>query len=153
MFIYENCIGDENLKRDMYAVVGQKALYENVESGKGVLNALYNCIFNYKNSSEKERADSFNSISDVLAEYQKEELLIKPLKKMYVDKPHAYDYDFTDVTPIMLRERITTFNNLIVRLPVGSRHNCIASKHIFQDWKSFVDGAKNYLIGKGELFE
>lgn len=45
----------------------------------------------------------------------------------------------------MLRDRITTFNNLIVRLPVDTQHNCLASKHIFQDWKAFVDGALEYL--------
>lgn len=62
--------------------------------------------------------------------------------------------EFSDVRVETLRERITTFNNLIVRLPVGPRqHNCIASKRIFQDWKAFVDGAKKHLIENQELFE
>ena len=61
--------------------------------------------------------------------------------------------EFSNVTVDMLRDRITTFNNLIVRLPVGPRrHNCIASKRIFQDWKAFVDGAVDYLVERGCLY-
>ena len=59
--------------------------------------------------------------------------------------------EFSDVRVETLRERITTYNNLIVRLPVSSKHNCLASKRIFQDWKAFVDGAIEYLIEEGEL--
>lgn len=59
--------------------------------------------------------------------------------------------DFSDITVDILRERITTFNNLIVRLPVDSKHNRLTSKHIFQDWKAFVDGAANYLKDNGQL--
>lgn len=40
-----------------------------------------------------------------------------------------------------LRERLTTLNNLIVRLPITTYHNKLASRHIFKDWKRFVDGA------------
>ena len=53
--------------------------------------------------------------------------------------------EFSDVTVEMLRDRITTFNNLVVRLPVDTEHNCMASKRIFQDWKKFEVGAANYL--------
>ena len=60
--------------------------------------------------------------------------------------------EFSNVTVDMLRNRITTFNNLIVRLPVSSKHNCLASKRIFQDWKAFVDGAVDYLIERGCLY-
>lgn len=59
---------------------------------------------------------------------------------------------FSDVTVDILRERITTFNNLIVRLPVDTEHNCLASKHIWQDWKAFVDGASEELFNRKELF-
>lgn len=59
---------------------------------------------------------------------------------------------FTDVTPDVLRERITTYNNLIVRLPVDSEHNCLASKRIFLDWKAFVDGAARELVERKKLF-
>ena len=59
--------------------------------------------------------------------------------------------EFSDVTVDVLRERITTFNNLIVRLPVSTKHNCLASKRIFQDWRAFVDGAVEHLVGRGEL--
>ena len=51
-----------------------------------------------------------------------------------------------------MRIRIQTFNNLIVRLPVDTKHNKMASKHIFQDWSAFVAGAVNHLIDAGELF-
>ena len=50
--------------------------------------------------------------------------------KYYIFNPT----EFSDVTVDMLRDRITTFNNLIVRLPVDSEHNCLASKRIFLDW-------------------
>ena len=59
---------------------------------------------------------------------------------------------FADVTPDVLRERITTYNNLIVRLPVDSEHNCLASKRIFLDWKAFVDGAARELVERKKLF-
>ena len=52
---------------------------------------------------------------------------------------------FSDVTVEMLRDRITTFNNLVVRLPVDTEHNCMAAKRIFLDWKKFEVGAANYL--------
>lgn len=39
-----------------------------------------------------------------------------------------------------------------MRLPVDTKHNKMASKHIFKDWKAFVDGAVDYLVGMEELF-
>lgn len=51
----------------------------------------------------------------------------------------------------MLRERITTFNNLIVRLPTDTYHNRVTSRHIFLDWKEFVDHSLQWLVGKGAL--
>ena len=88
---------------------------------------------------------------------QKTNLLKTPLEQMYGarlekgEQPKEKVNVFSDVTLEMLKERITTFNNLIVRLPVSSKHNCLASKHIFQDWKAFVDGAANYLKDNGQL--
>lgn len=52
-----------------------------------------------------------------------------------------------------LRERIQTFNNLIVRLPVGTYTNKITSLHIFQDWKKFVDESLKYLVKNDELIQ
>lgn len=51
-----------------------------------------------------------------------------------------------------MRIRIQTFNNLIVRLPVDTKHNKMASLHIFRDWMAFVEDAVNHLINAGELF-
>jgi hypothetical protein len=51
------------------------------------------------------------------------------------------DISFEGITRDDLRDRIATFNNLIVRLPLATTHNRIASLHIFKDWKAFVDGA------------
>lgn len=88
---------------------------------------------------------------------QKENIIKKPLVEMYGarlkkgETPKEEPNMFSDITVDVLRERITTFNNLIVRLPVSSKHNCLASKHIFQDWKAFVDGAVEYLLEEGEL--
>jgi hypothetical protein len=55
--------------------------------------------------------------------------------------------DFTDE----VRERIETYNNLIVRLPVDTYHNKVASRHIFLDWKEYVDHSLQWLVDKGAL--
>ena len=52
-----------------------------------------------------------------------------------------------------LRNRIQTFNNLIVRLPVDTYANKVASLHIFQDWKKFVDESLKYLVENDELIK
>lgn len=117
-------------------------------------------ITNFKTETYEDSLEpSYQKITQ-FTEEQKDILLKTPLVEMYGKRlkkdehPKEEKNLFEDVDPDMLRDRITTFNNLIVRLPVGPRrHNCMASKHIFQDWKAFVDGAKNYLIGEGELFE
>lgn len=97
----------------------------------------------------------------------KEERLKMPLNLMYgvyedeltedelqriEDRTERYGISFDDITVEELRIRIQTFNNLIVRLPVDTKHNKMASKHIFRDWKAFVDGAVDYLVGMEELF-
>lgn len=59
---------------------------------------------------------------------------------------------FSNVTVDMLRDRITTFNNLIVRLPVDSESNCRTSRRIFQDWWEFFDGARHELVNRKQLY-
>lgn len=51
-----------------------------------------------------------------------------------------------------LRDRIITFNNLIVRLPIDTYTNKTTSLHIFQDWKNFVDNSLEYLCDNQMLF-
>ena len=83
-----------------------------------------------------------------LSDSQKENLVKKPLVEMYGDKEEKKgerEDPFADVTVGNLRDSITTFLNLIVRLPVTSESNCRTSKRIFQDWQAFVDGALEYL--------
>ena len=48
---------------------------------------------------------------------------------------------YDDVTVEMLRERISTYNTLIVRLPFDTPENTRISRQIFLDWKTFVDKA------------
>lgn len=52
-----------------------------------------------------------------------------------------------------IRERIQTFNNLIVRLPTTTYTNRLISLHIFQDWKNFVNRSLELLVDKGQLFK
>ena len=99
-----------------------------------------------------------------LSQFSKEEYLDKTLNKLMcigrnkteqdeIDEERAkYAISFDEVTVDVLRERIETFNNLIVRLPTDTYHNKMASRHIFQDWKAFVDGAVERLIKRKELF-
>ena len=97
----------------------------------------------------------------------KDALLKKPLNRMYnvypdeldadesslvEDRWKRYDINFDDITVDELRIRIQTFNNLVVRLPVDTKHNKMASLHIFRDWLAFVEGAVNHLLDAGELF-
>ena len=70
-----------------------------------------------------------------------------------------YNLSFGDMTTDELRDRIQTFNNLIVRLPPDPtnpemmadpyRYNMV-SRHIFLDWKTFVDGTVAELVKNGE---
>ena len=50
-----------------------------------------------------------------------------------------------------IRERIQTYNNLIVRLPANPDTNkfTLKSKHIWQDWKEFVDRSLAWLVEEG----
>lgn len=44
-----------------------------------------------------------------------------------------------------IRERIETFNTLIVRLPIKTRDNMVASRHIFWDWMNYINKSLAYL--------
>ncbi len=59
-----------------------------------------------------------------------------------------------ETTVDIIRERIQTFNNLIVRLPADPTTNkfTLRSKHIWQDWKEFVDGSLEWLVKEGKLY-
>ena len=63
-------------------------------------------------------------------------------------------YKMEDVDVDELRESIETFNNLVTRLPIDTYHNKIASLHIFQDWKNYVQRAFDHLSSMevGKLF-
>lgn len=96
-----------------------------------------------------------------LTKTQRETLLDDPLDRIYgkvndrmtedeiaqtKEREARYTASFADVTADELRERITTYNNLIVRLPVDSELNCKSSRRIFQDWWAFFDGARHHLV-------
>lgn len=95
-----------------------------------------------------------------LAQETKETLIIKRLKEITQDKePERYAISYDDITVDELRSRIETFNNLIVRLPPDPdnpemmkdsyRYN-VTSKHIFLDWKTFVDNTVKKMVWRGE---
>ena len=50
-----------------------------------------------------------------------------------------------------IRERIQTYNNLIVRLPANPDTNkfTFRSGHIWMDWKEFVDRSLDWLVANG----
>ena len=51
-----------------------------------------------------------------------------------------------------LRDRVQTLNKLIVRLPTKTEHQKLTSKHIFQDWKNYVDKTIENLLKDKNLF-
>lgn len=67
-------------------------------------------------------------------------------------KAEVWGADFSDITVDELRLRIETFNNLIVRLPTDTETNKTTSRHIFQDWRRFVEDAVENLEQQGLLF-
>ena len=153
-FIYKYCKGDQKNKKLMLSLIRNKQFFDKDGNKQGILQGLYDYIFGFKDAtSQDDLAEAYNRIN-LPSDSQRQNLVVQPLVEMYGDpdkRPQPKEDDFSDVTVKMLRERITTFNNLIVRLPVNSEHNCLASKHIFQDWKAFVDGAANYLKDNGQL--
>ena len=149
-FIKTHCKGDLATAEELSSLInGEKYLGDD-----GRLVCLKNYVDKYKTENSEDLEECYYNIGNLLTSSQCETLVKTPLEQMYGKKdeetPDAKD-PFSDVTVDILRERITTFNNLIVRLPVDTEHNCLASKHIWQDWKAFVDGAANYLNSRGEL--
>lgn len=63
------------------------------------------------------------------------------------------EWSFDDITISQLRESITTFNNLVVRLPSGNWRNNMVSRNIFNDWTAFVEGSVKALMDKNLLFQ
>ena len=143
-YIFANCVGDAKDKEELFNLVQNKDFY---------IKPLLDYITNFKKPTDEETLEGYYQGITQFTEEQKAILLKAPLVEMYGKQKEEEGKNlFEDVTPGVLRERITTFNNLIVRLPVGPRrHNCLASKHIFQDWKAFVNGAAEYLVTQREL--
>ena len=63
------------------------------------------------------------------------------------------EWSFDDISVSQLRESISTFNNLVVRLPSGNWRNNLISRNIFNDWTAFVEGSVKSLVGKNLLFQ
>lgn len=95
-----------------------------------------------------------------LAEEQIKVLIIEPLDRIYgrsytateLEERKKYNVSFDDVTVDELRTTIMTLNTLIVRLPTDTYQNKIASRHIFQDWKKFVDECVKLMVANGEKY-
>ena len=117
---------------------------------------LYNYIQNY-GTDNASLADWYSKIP--LAGETKETIINKRLKEITeVKEPEKYTFSYDNMTVDELRERIVTFNNLIVRLPPDPdnpemmkdtyRYNVI-SRHIFLDWKTFVDRTVAKMVQNG----
>ena len=161
-FINTYCKGDQKTKDELYRIVKNKKFLKGNEDGPDEddnderealseyrLRALKKYIDKFEGAETYTELDKYFTFIG-LTNTQKENLVKKPLIKMYGVKEEDEEKEdtidpFADVTVEMLRERISTFLSLIVRLPVNSESNCRTSRRIFQDWKAFVDGALEYL--------
>lgn len=91
------------------------------------LNELYSTIASVSTEAKNARLKKpLNTMYGVYADDLTEDEL-----QRIEDRTARYDIDFGDITVDELRIRIQTFNNLVVRLPVDTKHNKMASKHIF----------------------
>ena len=145
--------------------VGWNAIDEFIGRQDFIQNSMYDNLKTYimEFSGTGENHQAFAGIP--MANENKELLIRKPLMDLFhvsenaetqmeLDKEYSkYDITFNDITVDELRERIETFNNLIVRLPVNTYHNKLASRHIFLDWKGFVDGAVRKMVENGETYD
>lgn len=164
-YIDTHCNGDEIDKNGLYSLVKNKMYLKGDEDDESSddrreyletykLRALKKYIDNFESASSYEELDKYYTFIG-LTDTQKENLVRQPLVEMYGDKDAKKDEKedpLAGVTVDSLRESITTFNNLVVRLPVDSEHNCLVSKRIFQDWWEFFDRARHELVKRGELF-
>ena len=57
-----------------------------------------------------------------------------------------FDSVFDSIGVDELGDSISTYNNLVVRLPVGTEKNKKISRHIFLDWKTYVDSVLSKLL-------
>lgn len=161
-FINTHCKGDQKSKTKLFNLIkNRKFLKGNEDEPDEDDNDERKALSEYRLRALKKYIDKFEGAETYteldkyftfigLTNTLKENLVKKPLIKMYGPKEEDEEKEdtidpFADVTVEMLRERISTFLNLIVRLPVNSESNCRTSRRIFQDWKAFVDGALEYL--------
>ena len=94
-----------------------------------------------------------------LSETQKQTMLIDKLNELFwleldedeQEKVKQYEISYDNVTVDDLRESIQTFNNLIVRLPTNTYRNNMVSRHIFLDWKEYVDKSIERLMDEKKL--
>ena len=132
---------DKDLERTMH---GFKFWDENLEI----------CIFNW----EERKTNSYvmvayNSLSMTKSERQDLSEKLNALEETMLELKDAGAISW-ETTVDIIRERIQTFNNLIVRLPADPTTNkfTLRSKHIWQDWKEFVDGSLDWLVKEGKLY-
>lgn len=120
---------------------------------------LFNYVQAYGTDVDKDKLELWLS-RITLSNTQKQTMIVDPLNEMLwleldeeeQEKVKQYEISYDNVTVDELRESIQTFNNLIVRLPTGSYRNNMISRHIFLDWKEFVDQSIEKLIEKDKLF-
>ena len=123
---------------------------------------LYSYITEYRSSarqkdiklSEGSKSELDRQLALIYDDMSQTELLTPEEIDEMQERSDRYGISFADVTVDSLRDSITTFCNLVVRLPVDTKQNCATSKRIFQDWWAYFDGARHYLVEKEspELF-
>jgi len=142
-------INDEDLITQLKNMLGDIIYYNTY---------LDHYIYKYMEDDNQDKPMWYANIP--LAEEQIKVLIIEPLDRIYgrsytadeIEERKKYNVSFDDVTVDELRTTIMTLNTLIVRLPTDTYQNKIASRHIFQDWKKFVDGSVKKMVANGEKY-
>lgn len=87
---------------------------------------------------------------DINLSDDKKQQMVNVLEELVTENP-KYKMTF-DITVDELRKRIQTLNTLIVRLPRDTYINRVTSRHIFLDWKTFVDQSLINLVTQEKLY-
>lgn len=113
--------------------------------------SLMKYIYNFKTNNDITKVTLLNEINatkDVKSQLTSTLETLNALDETEYENYYGISYECTIDG---LRERIETYNNLIVRLPTGTYTNNLISRNIFSDWKRFVERSLNYLVEEKHL--
>lgn len=129
-------------------IKGKLSLYKNLNFFS---ESLMKYIYNFKTNSDITKVTLLNEINttkDVKSQLTSTLETLNALDETEYENYYGISYECTIDG---LRERIETYNNLIVRLPTGTYTNNLISRNIFSDWKRFVERSLNYLVEEKHL--